>query len=69
MTQKEKSAWDKELAAWNDGYNAAGDWEPPRSKATPAAKSKAVPKSKATTAAKAKATASKRGMAKNDPGR
>ena len=57
-----------ELAAWNAGYNAAGDWEPSLSKPTPVAKAKVTSKRKANTAAKAKAAAPKRSVTKNGSG-
>ena len=56
-----------ELAAWNAGYNEAGDWDPsrPQPAAVVTAKAKAAP---AKRRAKAKVTPAKRSMAKNSPG-
>ena len=56
-----------ELAAWNAGYNEAGDWDPGRPQPGAAAKARA----KATSVgrrAKAKATPAKRSRAKSSLG-
>ena len=50
-----------ELAAWNAGYNEAGDWDPSRPRPAAAATAKAAPVKRR---AKAKITPVKRSMAK-----
>ena len=76
-----KLKWQPELAAWNAGYDEAGDWDPtlrPPPKPTPAAKAKAAQAKRATagpkakpvgrTKAKARAKPLKRTMAEVDRG-